>query len=107
MSDRRQKNQLYLAFPAEDRGEAPRAVGQGTESLVAKRRAESPVIGEQWMEAICERGNCTQALARVKANRGSPGVDGMTVQELPGYLQQQWLTIRNQLRLSSGRRTAL
>jgi RNA-directed DNA polymerase len=97
MSDRRQKNQLYLAFPTEDRGEAPRAVGQGTESLVAKRTAESPVIGEQFMEAICERGNCTQALARVKVNRGSPGVDGMTVQELPGYLQQHWPAIRTQL----------
>jgi hypothetical protein len=38
MSDRRQKNQLYLAFAAEDTGEAPRAAGEGTESLVAKRR---------------------------------------------------------------------
>jgi len=97
MSDRRQKNQLYLAFSTEDRGEAPRAVGQGTESLVAKRAAESPAVGEQWMEAICERDNCTQALARVKANRGSPGVDGMTVHEVPGYLQQHWPAIRNQL----------
>jgi RNA-directed DNA polymerase len=97
MSDRRQKNQMYLAFPAEERGEAPRADGGGSESLVAKRSAESPAIGEWWMEVICERENCKQALARVKANKGSPGVDGMTVQELPGYLQQHWLMIRDQL----------
>jgi len=49
------------------------------------------------MEEVCERENCKQALARVKANRGSPGVDGMTVHDLPGYLQQHWSVIREQL----------
>src|SRR5207253_3736101 len=50
------------------------------------------------MEEVCERENCKQALARVKANKGSPGVDGMTVHELPGYLKQHWPAIREQLR---------
>jgi len=31
------------------------------------------------MEAVCERENCKQALRRVKADKGSPGIDGMTV----------------------------
>ena len=97
MSDRRQKNQLYLAFAAEDTGEAPRAAGEGTESLVAKRRAESPAMDESLMEVICERENCKQALARVRANKGSPGVDGMTVDALPGYLQAHWPAIRAHL----------
>ena len=97
MSDKRQKNQLVLAFPEESRGEAPTAFAEGTESLAAKRRSESPAIGERLMEEVCERENCKQALARVKANRGSPGVDGMTVHDLPGYLQQHWSVIREQL----------
>lgn len=97
MSDRRQKNQLVLAFLAEDTGEAPRAVGEGTESLAAKREAESPAIGEQLMEEVCGRENCKQALSRVKANKGSPGVDGMKVGELTGYLKQHWPAIREQL----------
>ena len=88
---------MFLAFPAEDTGEAPRAVGQGTETLAAKCSAESPVVDERLMEVICERENCRQALARVKANKGSPGVDGMSVHELPGYLKQYWPVIRNQL----------
>ena len=46
--------------------------------LTAKRGTESPAIGEPLMEEVCERENCKQALARVKANQGSPGVDGMT-----------------------------
>jgi RNA-directed DNA polymerase len=97
MSDKRQKNQLELAFMDESRSEAPRASPEGTESLAAKRGTESLAIGEQLMEEVCERENCKQALARVKANKGSPGVDGMTVHELPGFLKQHWPTIREQL----------
>jgi len=97
MSDRRQKNQLVLAFTDKSRSEAPRASAEGAESLAAKRRAESPAIGERLIEEVCERENCQQALARVKANRGSAGVDGMTVQQLPGHLKQHWPAIREQL----------
>ena len=49
------------------------------------------------MEAVCERDNLKKALRRVKANKGSPGVDGMTVDELTGYLEQHWPAIREQL----------
>jgi RNA-directed DNA polymerase len=97
MSDKRQKNQLVLAFMEESRSEAPMTSVEGTESLTAGRQSESPAIGEQLMEAVCERENCKQALARVKANKGSAGVDGMTVQQLPEYLKQHWPAIREQL----------
>ena len=49
------------------------------------------------MEEVCERENLKRALQRVKANKGSPGIDGMTVEELSGYLQQHWPAIRDQL----------
>jgi RNA-directed DNA polymerase len=49
------------------------------------------------MEEVCERENCKRALARVKANKGSAGVDGRTVQQLPGFLKQHWPVIREQL----------
>src|SRR5215472_13193106 len=97
MSDKRQKNQLELAFTDESRSEAPRVSAEGTESLAAKRGTESLAIGEQLMEEVCERENCKQALARVKANKGGPGVDGMTVHELPEFLKQHWPAIREQL----------
>src|SRR5580700_7778347 len=97
MSDKRQNNQLVLAFLDESRSEAPRVSEKGTESLAAERGTESPAIGEQLMEEVCERENCKQALARVKANKGSPGVDGMTVQQLPEHLKQHWPAIREQL----------
>ena len=97
MSDKRQKNLLVLAFMEEGRGEPPSTSQEGTESLTAKREVESPAIGERLMEEVCERENCKQALARVQANKGSPGVDGMTVHELPGYLKQHWAVMREQL----------
>src|SRR5436853_4291827 len=97
MSDKRQKNQLELAFTDESRSEAPRVSEEGTESLAVKRGTESLAMGEQLIEEVCERENCKQALARVKANKGSAGVDGMTVLELPEFLKQHWPAIREQL----------
>src|SRR5919109_4022177 len=97
MSDKRQKNQLVLAFAEMSRSEAPRDSGEGTESLMAKRDDESSAGSEQLMEEVCGRKNCKQALARVRRNKGSAGSDGMTVEQLPAYLKQHWPTIREQL----------
>jgi RNA-directed DNA polymerase len=100
MSGERQKNrpeQLGLAFSGGGWGEASGALGRGTETPMAKRVYESPADTERLMEEVCERVNCEQALKRVKANKGGPGVDGMTVQQLPEYLKQHWPAIREQL----------
>src|SRR5499427_11091853 len=101
MGGPRRKNQLeqgVLAFPVEGRSEAPKATKKGTETLVAKRQTESLAGTERLMEEVCELENCKQALQRIKANKGSPGVDGMTVEELPEYLKQHGLAIGEQLR---------
>jgi RNA-directed DNA polymerase len=98
MSGKRQNNQLRLAFDEEGRSEAPRALGEGTETLTAKRGIESPANNtEQLMEEVCGRENCLQALKRVKSNKGSAGTDGMRVGELSSYLLEHWPTIREQL----------
>ena len=101
MSGQRQKNQPEqgeLAFPVESRSDAPKPAAKETETLVAKRKSESLAGTERLMEEVCELENCKQALQRVKANQGSPGVDGMTVDELPEYLKQHELEIGEQLR---------
>jgi RNA-directed DNA polymerase len=97
MSDKRQKNQLVLAFAERDRSEAPNTSQEGTESPTAKCETERPARHEQLMEEVCERENCWQAYKRVKANKGSPGIDGMKVGDLSGYLKQHWPSIREQL----------
>ena len=49
------------------------------------------------MEEVVGRDNAKAALKRVKQNKGSPGVDGMTVQDLPSYLVEHWAEVRAQL----------
>jgi RNA-directed DNA polymerase len=97
-NDMRQKNtQIILDFHSEPTGEARQVRGEATESLPTVRAPESPASTNQLMEEVWEWENLKQALQQVKANKGSPGIDGMTVEELPGYLQQHWPVIREQL----------
>src|SRR5262250_1972471 len=101
MSEQRQKNrpgQEVLAFSVEGRSEAPKTTGKGTETLMAKRESESLAGTERLMEEVCGLENSMQALQRVKANKGSPGVDGMTVEQLSEYLKQHGPEIGEQLR---------
>ena len=97
MSEERQKIQMQLAFSEETKGEARRTEGEGTEALAAKRPVESPAETEGMMEEVVERENLKAALKRVKANKGSPGVDGMAVHVLSDYLKEHWPAIREQL----------
>jgi RNA-directed DNA polymerase len=95
-SDRRQNNQLQLAFMAESRSEAPRGATKGTEALAKDHGTESPAIPKLSMEEVVERENGQAAWEQGKANQGGPGIDGRTVEELPEYLVQHWPVIREQ-----------
>ena len=97
MSTLRQKTQLELAFPARRPGEPVGRPAEGSEVPTAEHRTESPAKSEQLMEEILERKNLTKALKRVQANKGAPGVDGITVDRLLPYLHEHWPTIRDQL----------
>ncbi len=100
MSGKRQKiqyKQLLLAFGSEGRGESPDAEHKGTEPLVAKPAVESPAEEERLMEEVCDRKNLEIAWKRVRGNKGSPGVDGMTIDAAVEYLREHWPTIRSQL----------
>ena len=96
-SDKRQNIQKKLDFPSERKGEARQAGREETESRQAMHEPENPANTIQLREEVCKRENLKEALRRVKANRGSAGIDGMTVGQLSGYLKEHWLTIREQL----------
>ena len=97
MSGKRQKNQYELAFMAETGSEAS-TNGERVEPLIAKQEPESGGTSEQrLMEEICEPGNMRKALKRVQENKGAPGIDGITVDELPEYLRKNWPKHREEL----------
>ena len=50
--------------------------------------------GSELMEKACERRNLLAALKRVRRNAGSPGIDGMTVEELADHLRAHWPRMR-------------
>ena len=95
--DTRQNIQGDLDFSPSPAGEARGAEPEETESRPAAHDPERPASTNRLMEEVCERANLKDALRRVQANKGSPGVDGMTVDDLTGYLKQHWPTIREQL----------
>ena len=96
-SEMRQNIQRELDFSSTPTGEARKAGEEENESLEARHAPKSPARSDRLMEEIVDRENLKEALRRVKANKGSPGVDGMTVDQLDDYLKQQWPTILEQL----------
>jgi RNA-directed DNA polymerase len=86
-------------------GEARTSAGGGVpapdsgrvESLFSPREDQSPTSPLTVMQEVLQPDNLEAALARVQANKGSAGVDGMTVARLPDHLRLHWPRIRRQL----------
>src|SRR2546425_8288720 len=93
----RQQKQVELNLGTGATGEARSASAQGTEARAARTDIESRAAAGPSMEAIVERNNLRKALARVKANKGAAGIDGMTFEDLAPYLKEHWPAIRAQL----------
>jgi RNA-directed DNA polymerase len=93
----RQKKQVELNLGTGAKGEALSAAVQETETRAAKPDIESRAATRPSMEAVVERSNLRKALARVKANKGAAGIDGMTFEDLAPYLKEHWPAIRAQL----------
>jgi RNA-directed DNA polymerase len=94
---KRRKIQGNLAFEALPEGEAPRHVEGRAETSGAGSGAESPAGTTRLMEEVLAAENLRKALKRVQSNKGSAGVDGMSVTALPGFLKEHWPRIREEL----------
>jgi RNA-directed DNA polymerase len=78
-----------------DRGEAPNE--QRSDEAPRAVNGNERSGNDHLMELVVERSNARAALKRVRQNKGGPGVDGMTVDELPEYLVKHWEDLRVQL----------
>ncbi len=83
--------------PSAGRGEAPRGRRGGESRSAAHEDARSGNDDEKLLELVVERSTVEVALRRVKKNKGSPGIDGMTVEELPAYLTAHWSRLREEI----------
>ncbi len=81
---RHQMSHAQLELPLETRGEASSAErsGEARSAVWGNERSGTDEL-PRVMEQIVERGNRTRALKRVRENQGSPGGDGVTVDDLP------------------------
>src|SRR6267142_1609918 len=95
--DKRLNIQLRLDFSSTPTGEARQAGREDIESLSVVSEPERPANTSRIMEEICERANLKEALRQVRGNKGSAGVDRMTVDQLGDYLKEHWPVIREQL----------
>jgi RNA-directed DNA polymerase len=84
-------------LPLEFRGAAPTPQCSGEATPAMSGNGRSGLDDARLMERVVEAGNLRRALKRVRRNKGSPGVDGLTVKELAAYLRDHWRTIREQL----------
>src|SRR3984893_8837332 len=95
--DKQQNIQMKLDFSSALTGAARGAAGEESESLGATSGPENPARSNRLMEEVCERENLKEALRQVKGNKGSAGMDGITVDQLTDVLQQHWPVIREPL----------
>ena len=89
MNAAQQKQQYELGFGTVDNHR-----DRSSEAFIAERLIESPTGQIRLMESVCERENMRRAMRQVRKNKGAPGIDGMTVAELPGYLKRHWPKIK-------------
>lgn len=87
---------LNPSVAAGSAGRNPGGTVVGASSQLGKQMTME-LWGDPDIEEVLSRGNMARALKRVKANKGSAGVDNMTVEELEPYLQQEWPRLRKEL----------
>ena len=93
MNASQQWNQQKLDLPTETQRNPDRS----SEAFVASRLSQSPAGKVRLMESILERENMNRAYRQVVSNKGAPGVDGMSVGQLRGYLDRHWPKIKESL----------
>jgi RNA-directed DNA polymerase len=101
MDDKRQNQeigrQLEIFFTHGDAGESQGDHDVRAEASASSHRHESPTESVSVMQEVLSADNLRAALSKVRGNKGSPGIDGMTVAELPVYLKTHWPGIKEQL----------
>src|SRR5687767_214871 len=88
---------MQMELALEHWGEAPRVQRSGEAGRAAQGKERSGSEHSHLMERVVASENAIEALKRVRRNKGSPGIDDMTVEQLEPHLCKHWQVIREQL----------
>ena len=69
----------------------------GGETAAGARGEDAPVEGRDLLARVLDPDNLQRALRQVRRNKGAPGIDGMSVDQLVTHLKIHWPTIRASL----------
>ena len=80
-------------------GELPVTTGRpgSASARSVEKHGAAPVDPDALFRQVLEGANLNLAWKQVKANKGAPGVDGMTIDEFPAFARENWERIRSQL----------
>ena len=84
-------------YPSEDRLETKSTKGEHSIAVRSPEKKDGGSETSNLLEEILSKENMTRAFKRVKANRGSCGIDGMTVDKLQPYLKDAWTFIKAEI----------
>lgn len=90
-------DQMELSLEGEGEALGEQRSGEAGRAILGKERSGNDHLMYHLMEQVVERRNAIEALRRVRRNKGSPGIDGMSVNELEPYLRENWEIIRERL----------
>ena len=90
-------NAEQLVFDFVEADQAAPNIPTDDSALAAVEKSALGDDAHNLMEAIVDEVNMEMAWARVKANRGAPGPDGLTVEGFPEWFAPRWQNIRRQL----------
>ena len=97
-STRPTKQQLDLVFSDEvEANDAASELRREQSSSAFMEKSALDSVSNDLMEKIVEDGNMERAWKKVKANRGAPGPDGVTLDEFFESFRHQWPEVRRQL----------
>ena len=94
---RRQKTHTLRVYPEKKVVQLPTNQGEPSMYPAQTRGKSHGERNNDLMEEVLSRQNMLKALKRVEKNKGTPGIDNLTVENLKPYLHQNWLSIREQL----------
>jgi RNA-directed DNA polymerase len=78
----------------------PTPTGEDAAAAGAHRalKQDEAVINEDLLDAVLASDNLQRAWRRVKANKGAPGIDGVTIADFPAHAREHWPAQREQIR---------